>query len=194
MNKGKRSKNLHKSEISDKCDTTEPDTENISNKTDDSKSRTGKNGRNKGKGFMSKNKVDAYMKQRGKKWQLDETNGDGSAEKSEISDSKQRMKTRSQKQLEHEENDGKGDETKSTNEKDDEEDDDYFSCKVCSQTFKNHTMFKKHKVSCMKIKKRHSCSKCGKSFSQPSLLTQHFDYRHTDKPKKFVCTPCGKSF
>ena len=55
-------------------------------------------------------------------------------------------------------------------------------------------MFKKHKVSCTKIKKKHCCSKCGKSFSQPSLLTQHFDYRHTDKPKKFVCTPCGISF
>ena len=66
VNKGKRSKNLDKSEISDKCDTTEPDTENISNKTDDSKFCTGKNGRNKGKGLASKNKVDAYMKQRGK--------------------------------------------------------------------------------------------------------------------------------
>ena len=123
---------LDKSEISIKSDRSEPATENISNKTDDSKSCTGKYGRNKGKGLMSKTKVDAYMKHRGKNWQLDQTNGDGSVEKSEISDSKQRMKTRSQKQLENDKNEGKGDETKSASEKDDEEDDDYFSCKVCS--------------------------------------------------------------
>ena len=88
----------------------------------------------------------------------------------------------------------KGDETKSASEKEDEQDEEYFSCKICSQTFKNHTMFKKHKVTCTKIKKKHSCTKCGKTFYQPSLLTQHFNYRHMDKPKKFVCSPCGKSF
>ena len=104
------------------------------------------------------------------------------------------MQTRSQSQVELAGNENKGDETKSVSEKDDEEDEDYFSCKICSQSFKNHNMFKKHKVTCTKIKKKHACSKCGKSFSQPSLLTQHFDYRHTDKPKEFVCTPCRKSF
>ena len=65
-----------------------------------------------------------------------------------------------------------------------------FVCKLS----KDHVEYKKHKISCTKILKKHQCSKCGKSFTQRNLLNQHFDYRHTDKPKRFVCEPCGKSF
>ena len=153
-----------------------------------------KSGRSKVEKVNSKSRVDAYREQRSINREVENANANETINKSEISDSTRHMQTRSQSQLELAGNETKGDEMKSASEKDDEEDKYYFSCKICSQTFKNHNMFKKHKVTCMKIKKKHACSKCGKSFSQPSLLTQHFDYRHTDKPKKFVCTPCGKSF
>ena len=50
------------------------------------------------------------------------------------------------------------------------------------------------KLPALKFRKKHQCSKCGKSFTQRNLLNQHFDYRHMDKPKHFVCEPCGKTF
>ena len=175
------------SEITDKSDRNEPSMQIDANTIDNSKSGKGTSGRNKGKGVTSKNRVDAYMKERKRNRQVEEKNEEAAGNKSEISDFTHRMQTRSQRQLPVVDvNKAKGDDTKSASEEEDEEEEDYFSCKICLQTFKNHTMFKEHKVSCTKIKQKHCCSKCGKSFSQPSLLTQHFDYRHTDKPKKFV--------
>ena len=144
--------------------------------------------------ITSKNRVDAYMEQRSINRKVEDDNQNEVINKSKISEPNRCMQTRTQSQVESADNENKGDETKSASEKDDEEDEDYFSCKICLQSFKNHNMFKKHKVTCTEIKKKHACSKCGKSFSQPSLLTQHFDYRHIDKPKKFVCTPCRKLF
>ena len=76
----------------------------------------------------------------------------------------------------------------------DEIEDDFYSCKICGQSFQNHDKYKKHKVSCKKSSKKHVCSKCSKFFNQKSLLQQHYDYRHTNKPKKFICEPCGKTF
>ena len=83
--------------------------------------------------------------------------------------------------------------TKSASEIEEEDAHDFFTCKVCEQTFSDHDIYKKHKISCTSIIKKYVCSKCGKSYSQKSLLTQHFDYRHTNKPKQFVCQPCEKS-
>ena len=191
----KSSKVDTQSEITDKSDRNEPSTEMDPNTIDNKKSGKGTSGMNKGKGVSSKDRVDACMKERKRKRQVEDKNEEASGNKSEISDSTCHMQTRSQRQLpDVDENEAKGDDTKSASKKEDEEEKDYFSCKICLQSFKNYTMFKKHKVSCTKIKKKHCCSKCGKSFSQPSLLAQHFDYRHTDKSKKFVCMPCGKSF
>ena len=168
--------------------------EDIAEEKENKKLSKNKSGRSRVDKITSKSRVDAYMEQRSINHKVEDDNQNEIDNKSEISDSNSFMQTRSQSQVELTGNENKGDETKSVSEKDDEEDEDYFSCKICSQSFKNHNMFKKHKVTCTKIKKKHACSKCGKSFSQPSLLTQHFYYRHTDKPKKFVCTPCGKSF
>ena len=169
-------------------------TEDIAEETEKKKSSKNKSGRSKVDEITLKSRADAYMEQRSINHKVEDDNQNESVNKSEISESNRRMQTRSQSQVELAGNENIGDETKSVSEKDDEEDEDYFSCKICLQSFKNHNMFKKHKVTCTKIKKKHACSKCGKKFSQPSLLTQHFNYRHTDKPKKFVCTPCGKSF
>ena len=166
----------------------------IAEATEKKKSSKKKSPRSKLDKITSKSKVDAYMEQRRKNRKVVDENQNDSVNKSEIPETNRWMQTRSQSQVESALNENTGDDTKSASEKDDEEEEDYFSCKICSQTFKNHNMFKKHKITCTKIKKKHVCSKCGKIFSQPSLLTQHFDYRHTDKPKKFVCIPCGKSF
>ena len=34
----------------------------------------------------------------------------------------------------------------------------------------------------------------GKGFDARSLMQQHYDYRHTNKPKHFVCGTCQKSY
>ena len=116
--------------------------------------------------------------------------------KSEISDQNTGILTRSRKAAKDKGKEVSNEDTKSVSEIEEEEkeDQDFFTCKVCQQTFSDHDIYKKHKISCTNIIKKHVCSKCGKSYSQKSLLTQHFDYRHTNKPKKFVCQPCGKSF
>ena len=110
--------------------------------------------------------------------------------KSEISEAKIGLRTRSKTNLEdgREETQDKAHEEKK---KDDEIEDDFYSCKICAQTFQNHDKYKKHKLSCKRTSMKHVCSKCSKSFGQKSLLQQHYDYRHTNKPKKFICEPCG---
>ena len=115
------------------------------------------------------------------------------AKKSEIIDKPSHMVTRSQRHAAGMDDAASNDDTKTASE-DEDENNAFYSCKICMQTFKNYTEYKKHKVSCIKISKKHKCSKCGKAFTQRNLLNQHFDYRHTDKPKRFVCEPCGKSF
>ena len=114
------------------------------------------------------------MEQRIINHKVEDDNQNESVNKSEISESNRHMQTRSQSQVELAGNENKGDEMKSASEKDDEEDKDYFFCKICSQSFKNHNMFKKHKVTCMKIKKKHVCSKCGKSFFTTFLINTTF--------------------
>ena len=115
--------------------------------------------------------------------------------KSEVSDQNRHILTRSQKAAKDKAKELSNEDTKSASEIEEEKEaQDFFTCKVCQQTFSDHNIYKKHKISCTSIIKKHVCSKCGKSYSQKSLLTQHFDYRHTNKPKKFVCQPCGKSF
>ena len=121
------------------------------------------------------------------------TESKDSTSKSEISDNMPKVMTRSRKAAEEKSKGTSNEETKSASEFE-EEVNEYFSCKVCSQSFKKHDEYKKHKMSCTNIVKKHFCTKCSKSFSQKSLLNQHFDYRHTNKPKKFICEPCGKSF
>ena len=114
---------------------------------------------------------------------------------SEISDSQSGIQTRSKiknkKTCDKEENPSEKD---YGDKEENEEDNQYYTCKICSQTFSDHKQYKHHKISCTVVPKKHSCPKCGKQFTQKSLLNQHFDYRHTNKPKKFVCLICSKSF
>ena len=60
-----------------------------------------------------------------------------------------------------------------------------FTCKICSKTFKNYNEIKAHKLLCTKLKKKYACSVCSKGFTQKSMLEDHFDYMHTNKPKKY---------
>ena len=76
----------------------------------------------------------------------------------------------------------------------DDSQDEGFKCHICSKTFARTDEFKDHRSKCTKLKKKWSCPKCPKGFTQKALLDQHYDYYHTSKPKKFVCKPCNKDF
>ena len=69
-----------------------------------------------------------------------------------------------------------------------------YTCNICEETFKNHSQYKTHKLSCTKIPKKFVCSKCSKGFTARCYLSQHFDFKHTNKPKKYYCKPCNKYF
>ena len=107
---------------------------------------------------------------------------------SEISDKSGKMRTRSQKSTDEKSKQTSNDDTKSASEVE-EQVTEYYTCKVCSQSFSNMDNYKKHKMSCTNIAKKHVCTKCSKSFSQKSLLTQHFDYRHTTNPRSLFASP-----
>ena len=61
--------------------------------------------------------------------------------------------------------------------------DEGFRCHICNKTFAHVDKFKNHKSICMKLKKKWTCLKCPKGFTQKTLLDQHYDYYHTSKPK-----------
>ena len=58
----------------------------------------------------------------------------------------------------------------------------------------NYNNFRAHKIKCWATAKKHQCEKCGKGFDAKSIMQQHYDYRHTKKPKRFVCDICKKSY
>ena len=108
--------------------------------------------------------------------------------KSEIIDNKQKskkQKTAKSKQKK---------DTNDSKEETSEEDEIYFTCQICSVSYKDYDEFKKHKITCTKIAKKHKCEKCGKGYNQKTLLRQHFKFRHTNKPKDFECKICQKFF
>ena len=76
----------------------------------------------------------------------------------------------------------------------DEETDDTFHCHICKKTFVNYNNFRAHKIKCWATAKKHQCEKCGKRFDAKSIMQQHYDYRHTKKPKRFICDICKKSY
>ena len=76
----------------------------------------------------------------------------------------------------------------------DEKTDDTFHCHICKKTFMNYNNFRAHKIKCWATAKKHQCEKCGKGFDAKSIMQQHYDYRHTKKPKRFVCDICKKSY
>ena len=76
----------------------------------------------------------------------------------------------------------------------DEETDDTFHCHICKKTFINYNNFRAHKIKCWATAKKHQCEKCRKGFDAKSIMQQHYDYRHTKKPKRFVCDICKKSY
>ena len=91
--------------------------------------------------------------------------------------------------------DGQNDKNETTNDvQADEEIDDTFHCHICKKTFMNYNNFRAYKIKCWAMAKKHQCEKCGKGFDAKSIMQQHYDYRHTNKPKRFICDPCKKSF
>ena len=72
--------------------------------------------------------------------------------------------------------------------------DEGFSCHICNKTFAHVDEFKDHKYICTKLKKKWTCPKCLKGFTQKTLLDQHYDYYYTSKPKQFICKLCNKDF
>ena len=78
---------------------------------------------------------------------------------------------------------------------DDEADDDfYYHCDKCSQKFTDLKQLQKHKIDCVKVPRKFSCSKCNRGFQQKSVMEQHFDFYHTKKPKKYVCNEHNKCY
>ncbi|XP_063807085.1 zinc finger protein 629-like isoform X7 [Pseudophryne corroboree] len=92
-----------------------------------------------------------------------------------------------------------------------------FSCSECDRTFtvkssllRHHRIHTSEKPYCQPESgasvsqmvhatnhkrghiKKHICSRCGKQFTDPLVLLQHFQ-THTDS-KPYVCSECGKSF
>ena len=91
--------------------------------------------------------------------------------------------------------DGQDERNETTNDvQADEETDDSFHCHICKKTFLNYNNFRAHKIKCWPTAKKHQCEKCGKGFDAKSIMQQHYDFRHTKKPKRFVCKICKKSF
>ena len=76
----------------------------------------------------------------------------------------------------------------------DKEVEDIFHCHICKKTFVNYNNFCAHRIKCWATGKKHQCPKCGKGFDARTLMQQHYDYRHTNKPKRFVCGTCKKSY
>ena len=84
--------------------------------------------------------------------------------------------------------------TEERNVSDEVEEDSGFNCPFCKKTYKNYVNFKVHKIICGSKGKKVSCLKCGKGFKAKNLMEQHFDYMHTNKPKRFVCKIHNKAF
>ena len=78
---------------------------------------------------------------------------------------------------------------------DDEADDDfYYHCDKCSQKFTDWKQLQKHKIDCVKVPRKFSCSKCNRGFQQKTVMEQHFDFYHTKKAKKYVCNEHNKCY
>ena len=77
-----------------------------------------------------------------------------------------------------------------------DEEDMKYPCLKCTATFNDHEEYVAHKEKCFKKKKKFLCpkKKCGKAFAEKAMMIDHYDYRHTSKPKKYVCKLCNKSF
>ena len=69
-----------------------------------------------------------------------------------------------------------------------------FDCPFCKKNYTNYVNFKAHKIICRSKKVKVSCPKCGKGFNAKSLMEQHYNYMHTNKPKRFVCKIHNKAF
>ena len=76
----------------------------------------------------------------------------------------------------------------------DEEDDFYYHCDKCSQKFTDWKKLQQHKLDCVKVPRKFTCSKCNRGFQQKTIMEQHFDFYHTKKPKKYVCNEHNKCY
>ena len=77
---------------------------------------------------------------------------------------------------------------------DDEEDQFYYYCDKCSNKFNDWRELQKHKLDCVKVAKKFICTKCNRGFQQKTMMEQHFDFYHTNKPKHFVCNEHKKCY
>ena len=77
---------------------------------------------------------------------------------------------------------------------DDEEDQFYYYCDKCSNKFNDWKELQKHKLDCVKVAKKFICTKCNRGFQQKTMMEQHFDFYHTNKPKCFVCNEHKKCY
>ena len=76
------------------------------------------------------------------------------------------LRTRSKSNTDETVDKNKDRQDKENEKENDEIEDDFYSCKICDQSFQNHDKYKKHKVSCKKSSMKHVCSKCSKCFNQ----------------------------
>ena len=65
---------------------------------------------------------------------------------------------------------------------------------IHSQKFTDWKQLQKHKIDCVKVPQKFSCSKCNRGFQQKTVMEQHFDFYHTKKPKKYVCNEHNKCY
>ena len=84
--------------------------------------------------------------------------------------------------------------TEERNVSDEVEEESGFNCPFCKKTYQNYVNVKAHKIICGSKGKKVSCLKCSKGFNAKSLMQQHFDYMHTNKPKWFICKIQNKAF
>ena len=75
-----------------------------------------------------------------------------------------------------------------------EEDDFYYHCDKCQNKFEDWKELQKHKIDCVKVLRKFSCSKCNRGFQRKTMMEQHFDFYHTKKPKKYVCNEHNKCY